>query len=244
MTLGSGVVVGTMPVTPVGGTPELPKITIGNNVSIGDGTHIASSATAPVTIGNDVKIGKNVYIAPGVTLSEGVTIPDGAVILGNVDSSYSFGTSASTPSSGTGATTSSDVPLTVTVGQAVGQTMTIPKIDLRDGGMGEIIKQDADGKYSLNLTDAGAIGKITDAIQDVANERASLGASQSRLELAATTLQVEYENLSSAISRIRDVDVAEESTQYAKYNILVQSGTAMLAQANQMPNSVLKLLQG
>ncbi|HEX2861735.1 MAG TPA: flagellin, partial [Lacunisphaera sp.] len=54
---------------------------------------------------------------------------------------------------------------------------------------------------------------------------------------------VEYENLSSAISRIRDVDVAEESTQFAKFNILVQSGTAMLAQANQTPRSVLQLLQ-
>lgn len=94
------------------------------------------------------------------------------------------------------------------------------------------------------MTDSDAIGEITDAIQDVATERASLGASQSRLELAATTLQVENENLSSAISRIRDVDVAKESTQYAKFNILVQSGPAMLAQANESPQSVLKLLQG
>jgi len=62
-----------------------------------------------------------------------------------------------------------------------------------------------------------------------------------RVVLAAT-LQVESENLSSTISRIRDVDVAQESTQMAKYNILVQSGTAMLAQANQAPASVLKLL--
>lgn len=54
---------------------------------------------------------------------------------------------------------------------------------------------------------------------------------------------MESENLSSTISRIRDVDVAEESTQFAKYNILVQAGTAMLAQANQTPQSVLKLLQ-
>jgi len=134
--------------------------------------------------------------------------------------------------------------LVVTIGQAVGQEMTIPSSNLRDGGMLGIIGQDASGNYTLDLTDSGAIGAITDAIQDVATERASLGASQSRLELAATTLQVEFENLSSAISRIRDVDVAEESTQFAKYNILVQSGTAMLAQANQTPKSVLQLLQG
>jgi len=133
--------------------------------------------------------------------------------------------------------------LTVTIGQAVGQEMTIGNSNLRDGDMLAIIEQDSSGAYTLDLTDSGAIGAITDAIQDVATERASLGASQSRLELAATTLQVEYENLSSAISRIRDVDVAEESTNFAKFNILVQSGTAMLAQANQTPKSVLSLLQ-
>jgi flagellin len=133
--------------------------------------------------------------------------------------------------------------LVVTIGQAVGQDMTIGDSNLRQGAMLDIIGQDASGVYTLGLTDVAAIENITDAIQQVATERASLGASQSRLELASTTLQVEFENLGSAISRIRDVDVAEESTQYAKYNILVQSGTAMLAQANQSPNSVLQLLQ-
>lgn len=134
--------------------------------------------------------------------------------------------------------------LTVTIGQAVGQEMTIRESNLRTGDMLNIIKQDATGAYTLELTDSDAIEAITNAIQHVATERASLGASQSRLELAATTLQIEFENLSSAISRIRDVDVAEESTQFAKYNILVQSGTAMLSQANQTPRSVLQLLQG
>ncbi len=133
--------------------------------------------------------------------------------------------------------------LTVTIGQAVGQDMTIPESNLRDDAMLDIIDQNGSGVYALAVTDTDAIGKITAAIQDVATERASLGASQSRLELAAKTLQVEYENLGAAISRIRDVDVAEESTQYAKYSILVQSGTAMLAQANQTPKSVLSLLQ-
>lgn len=133
--------------------------------------------------------------------------------------------------------------LTVTIGQAVGQEMTVPESNLRQDAMLDIIEQDGSGAYSLGLSDPDIIATITDAIQQVATERASLGASQSRLELAATTLQVEYENLGSAISRIRDVNVAEESTQFAKFNILVQSGTAMLAQANQTPKSVLTLLQ-
>ncbi len=139
--------------------------------------------------------------------------------------------------------TGTGVGLSVTVGQAVGQNMNIPQINLRDGDMGAIIGQDSTtGAYTLTLTSSDVIAKITDGIQDVAQERASLGASQSRLELASSSLQIEYENLSSAISRIRDVDIAEESTQFARYNILVQSGTAMLSQANQTPNSVLKLL--
>jgi flagellin len=134
--------------------------------------------------------------------------------------------------------------LQVTIGQAVGQEMTIEESNLRAGAMLDIIAQDASGAYTLAATDSDAIQKISEAIHHVAEERATLGAAQSRLELASSTLQIEYENLSSAISRIRDVDVAEETTQYARYNILVQSGTAMLAQANQTPQSVLKLLQG
>ena len=77
----------------------------------------------------------------------------------------------------------------------------------------------------------------------MAENRAAIGGAQSRLELAGRTLQIEHENLSSAISRIRDVDVAEETTHLAQYNILVEAGTAMLSQANQSPRTVLSLLQ-
>lgn len=140
---------------------------------------------------------------------------------------------------------------TVTIGEASGQTMIVPAIDLQsdNGGstnpIAKIFRQDSSGEYDLSLT-SGATSlstDIADAIQYVASQRASLGASQSRLELAASTLNIEFENLTSAISRIRDVDVAEETTQLSRYNILVQSGTAMLAQANQSPQTVLKLLQ-
>jgi len=139
---------------------------------------------------------------------------------------------------------SNSAGLTVTIGQAVGQDMTIKESNLRTGSMASLVNQDSSGAYALGITSPTITSDITNTIQQVATERAKLGASQSRLELASTTLSVEYENLSSAISRIRDVDVASESTQLAKYNILVQSGTAMLAQANQTPQSVLKLLQG
>ncbi len=212
--------------------------TIGDGVALGSGSTLNSGATIGdhALIGSNVTIGAGAYIAPGSIIGDNVTIDPGVRI--SSDTPIPPGTHVSAdilpPTSG----------LSVTVGQAVGQNMNIPQINLRDGAMGAIIHQDSTGNFTLTLTDDSATAAITGAIQDVANERAGLGASQSRLELAATTLQVEFENLSSAISRIRDVDVAEESTQYAKFNILVQSGTAMLAQANLSPQSVLKLLQG
>lgn len=85
--------------------------------------------------------------------------------------------------------------------------------------------------------------KIKAAITQLSDDRATLGAYQTRLNYTSEQLAVSKENMSAASSRIRDVDVAEEATEYAKSNILVQSGTAMLAQANQMPQSVLRLLQ-
>lgn len=232
----NGAVAGGNYLDPVADNPgTLP--TIGEGVAIGSGSTVNSGVKigASALIGSDVVIGAGAYIAPGTIIGNDVVIDPGVRISST--SPIPPGTHVTAdilPSTG---------GLTVTVGQAVGQNMSIPQISLRDGDMGAIIHQDSAGSYTLTLSDSGAIAGITNAIQDVANERAALGASQSRLELAATTLQVEFENLSSAISRIRDVDVAEESTQYAKYNILVQSGTAMLAQANMTPQSVLKLLQ-
>jgi flagellin len=88
-----------------------------------------------------------------------------------------------------------------------------------------------------------AVSNIQTAIAQLSQDRATVGGSQSRLLWTAQQLMVAKENLSAAHSTIMDVDIAEESTNYAKSNVLVQSGTAMLAQANQMPQSVLKLLQ-
>jgi len=133
--------------------------------------------------------------------------------------------------------------LTVTIGEGAGQTMTIAETNLQDGPLGALLTQTTPGTFDVQVTDVNISTMVTDAIQDVASERASLGAVQSRLELAVSTLQVQGQVLEQATSRIRDVDVAIESTQFAKENILVQSGTAMLAQANQLPQSILKLLQ-
>jgi flagellin len=94
-------------------------------------------------------------------------------------------------------------------------------------------------------TIAGANKALTDvktAISQLASDRANIGSNEESLTYYNDQLSSLKNNLSAANSRITDVDVASESTNYAKYNILVQSGTAMLAQANSLPQSVLKLL--
>jgi flagellin len=88
----------------------------------------------------------------------------------------------------------------------------------------------------------GAITTIDDAIKSVSDFRSELGAKQNRLEHTINNLRTSSENLQAAESRIRDVDVASEMVSYSKNQILVQSGTSMLAQANTAPNSVLELL--
>lgn len=95
-----------------------------------------------------------------------------------------------------------------------------------------------------SVASAGAaLTNVKAAITQLSTNRATIGAYQTRLNFTSEQLQISKENLSAASSRIQDVDVAEESTQYARYNILVQAGTAMLAQANTMPQSALRLLQ-
>jgi len=89
---------------------------------------------------------------------------------------------------------------------------------------------------------ATALGSVKTAINQLATDRATVGANLSRLESTSSQLSVLKDNIASANSRIKDVDVAEESADFARQNILVQSGTAMLAQANQIPQSALRLI--
>jgi flagellin len=88
-----------------------------------------------------------------------------------------------------------------------------------------------------------SIGVLDMALRKVNKQRADLGAYQNRLEHSIKGLSVGAENLQAAESRIRDADMAEEMVEYTKNQILVQSSTAMLAQANQKPQSVLQLFQ-
>jgi flagellin len=94
-----------------------------------------------------------------------------------------------------------------------------------------------------STTAAGLIDSVDGAIEEVSSTRATLGAYQNRLDHKINNLNVAIENLTASNSRIRDTDMASEMVQFTKEQILSQAGTAMLAQANQAPQTVLRLLQ-
>ena len=122
--------------------------------------------------------------------------------------------------------------------------MTITIADMDKVGLGidaleDIITDPAAANANALLN----VDSIDAAIELVSAQRTSLGANQNRLEHTINNLSTTKENLSEANSRITDVDMAEEMTSFTKSNILAQAATSMLAQANQMPQSVLSLLQ-
>jgi flagellin len=116
-------------------------------------------------------------------------------------------------------------------------TMTSEALGVRNAGSKKII--------SLSTPDGAnrSIGMLDSALKTINKQRADLGAYQNRLEYAVKGLDVGAENMQAAESRIRDADMASEMVEYTKNAILVQSATAMLAQANTKPRTVLQLLQ-
>lgn len=116
-------------------------------------------------------------------------------------------------------------------------TMTASGLGIRSFGDGTIL--------SLASPDSAnrSIGTLDEALKKVNKQRADLGAYQNRLEHAIRGIDIGAENLQAAESRIRDTDMANQMVSYMRNQILSQSGTAMLAQANQRTNSVLQLLQ-
>ena len=116
--------------------------------------------------------------------------------------------------------------------------MTVSVSDMHTDALGI-----ADIDISTQAGAKAAVDKIKSAINSVSSTRGDLGAIQNRLEHTINNLSVTAENMTAAESRIRDVDMANEMMAYTKNNILVQSSQAMLAQANQLPQGVLQLLQ-
>ena len=111
------------------------------------------------------------------------------------------------------------------------------------GADGTVTKSIKDISVATQTDAADAVNVIKDAINYVSSVRGDLGATQNRLEHTSNNLSVMRENIQDAESTSRDTDVADEMMAYTKNNILVQSAQAMLAQANQVPQGVLQLLQ-
>jgi len=116
-------------------------------------------------------------------------------------------------------------------------TMTAKALGLKDTVTGDVLSLSTITKANT------AIGVLDEALKKVSKQRADLGAYQNRLEFATKGILIAAENLQAAESRIRDTDMAAEMVEYSKNNILIQSATAMLAQANQKNQSVLQLLR-
>lgn len=132
--------------------------------------------------------------------------------------------------------------LQVGIGTTSNDTITVSINPLKATALGSA----ALDLTALSLTSASgatdAITTIDTAIDAVNSSRAALGAVQNRLEATSRSLAISVENLSAANSRIRDVDVAQETAELARYQILAQAGAAIAAQANQVPSLALSLL--
>jgi flagellin len=148
-------------------------------------------------------------------------------------------------------TSTSGNTLTVVLSQDGGQTTSITQSDLgsvafyvgtASAGLAGSTALSTNNVFQNITTAAAAITTVNQAIQNLASLRATNGSEQVRLTFAADMLAINRNNLQSASSQILDVDVAAESANLAKQNILQQAGTSMLAQANMSSQSVLRLL--
>ena len=140
------------------------------------------------------------------------------------------------------ATPATATTLSVVTSQDGSQTIGISQANLASVGYHVGTASGSGIDISTATGAKAAITTVDAAIQNLAQLRAYNGSEQSRLNFASDTLAINKTNLESANSRIIDVDVAEESSKLARFNILQQAGTAMLAQANQSTQSILRLL--
>ena len=210
---------------------------------------VAATAVSDLAVTGDI----------GVTIGNGTTGPSGSILFTASGTGYNGaingltitvkGESGEVKTAATNAlsafkeTTAAkdqrlDGSANLQIGSNTGQNMNLSIENMSSSALG--IK---DLKVGTQEQASVAINVIDSAIKKVSEERSKLGATQNRLEHTINNLTATSENLSAAESRIRDVDMAAEMMEFTKNNILSQAATSMLAQANQMPQSVLQLLQ-
>lgn len=138
-------------------------------------------------------------------------------------------------------TSGSSITFSVQIGFRSGSGNTL-SLDLNDISLSSLSMSSVN--VSTSAAAQSALGNIDNAISAVATARAEYGSLQNRFEATISNLQITSENLTAAESRIRDADVAYETSQFTKNQILVQTGISVLAQANTLPQQALALLRG
>ena len=227
-------------------------VTEGSTITIGNTTYTFTADADALAGGGNVidissgdlnTIGKNLTAVAGANTTYTVGYDNGRVTVTEVKGQTDFdlttieGIEKSLSFTGAKVTGSG---LTLQIGDTSDSWNQLT-VDIQD------MHVDSLGIEGLDISEQGsaqaAIDKIKAAINTVSSVRGTLGATQNRLDHTINNLSVMEENIQDAESTIRDTDVAEEMMAYTKNNILVQSAQAMLAQANQVPQGVLQLLQ-
>lgn len=220
----------------------------GKGVTI-DTSGAASGASFTVTAtANTVTIKNNNGLESQAIAINGTALAEGTVLdFNKLGIKLTATSSAAADISGGGVLKTTGNTATLQIGANKDQTLDISFNDMRAEALGT-----GTGAYvsDVDVTSTTATQSfnerlqiIDDAIRQVSTERAQMGAYQNRLEHTIGNLNTSSENLTSAESRIRDVDMAKEMMQFSKNNILSQAAQAMLAQANQQPQGVLQLLR-
>ncbi|URM33447.1 flagellin [Cytobacillus firmus] len=202
-----------------------------------DTAKIAGDGTAKIQVEGKMNVSvsrvENGTPTP-ITFTKEITTQNGVLTHGGLE--MKFGTDAK---NGTSQFDLTNKALAFQIGANTNQGLQIDVPQL------STVKLGINNISVLSHKDANdAIFKLEKAINQISSTRAKLGATQNRLEHTINNLQTTHENLTASESRIRDADMALEMTEFTKNNILNQSAQAMLAQANQLPQGVLQLLQG
>ncbi|MDR0306388.1 MAG: hypothetical protein LBI42_06065 [Chitinispirillales bacterium] len=227
--------------TATAGVGNVTNYTIAKDSTIAAGSNVAAGTTL---MAGTVMTTSDTFFAGSVTLSHGGTSMQFSANYSNTLAASYFETNVGESltfvfSSYTPAANSINDSVMAQVGANSGQTAWVSMGDMRCKALG-IDKVDISSKWGA----AVAIETVNNALQKVSHQRASLGAMQNRLEHTIKNLDTAAENLQASESRIRDVDMAKEIMEHTKNSILQQASQAMLAQANQAPQSVLQLLRG
>nr|WP_281186681.1 flagellin [Bacillus solimangrovi] len=223
----------------IGATGGIETVGMENGRTINiDTTKITQAGTARVQIEAEMKVGVSSVAADGtetpITFEKEITTRNGVIQHGGLE--IEFGLNVREGESQFDLTNKS---LAFQIGANTGQNVNIdvPQLSTVKLGIEDIDVRSHDSA-------SAAIFQLEEALNIVSSVRAKLGATQNRLEHTINNVQTTHENLTASESRIRDADMALEMTEFTRNNILNQSAQAMLAQANQLPQGVLQLLQG